>query len=90
MKVCVLSYARTSVTADSAHWYVHVTISRKGHDGKIAILWNELLQTGRTVHNHKPDIIIRDNNKGTRALLMWQFEDDRNAAKNEATEDSQI
>ena len=89
MTVCVLSYARTRVTADSAHWYVHVTISRKGHDGKVTILWNELLQAGRTVHNQKPDIIIRDDNKGTCVLIMWQFEDEK-CDQERNPEDSQI
>ena len=82
--MCVLNHARTRVTADSAHWYVHVTISGKGHDDKVPILCHELLQTGRTVPNHEPDIIIRDNNKGTCVLIMWQFEDDTNVTKNEA------
>jgi hypothetical protein len=69
MTVCVLNHERTRVTADSTHWYVHVAISGEGHDGKVTILCNELLQTGRTVHNHKPDIIMRDNNKGTCVLI---------------------
>ena len=82
--MCVLIHARTRVTVDSAHWYVHVAICGKGHDGKVTILRNELLETGRTVHNRKPDVIIRDNNKGSCVLIMWQFEDDRNVTKNEA------
>jgi hypothetical protein len=44
--VCVVSHAMTRVTEDSAHWYVQVTISRKGQDGNVTILCNELLQTG--------------------------------------------
>ena len=28
-------------------------------------LWNQQVQTDRTIPNNKPDIIIRDNEKGT-------------------------
>jgi len=32
-------------------------------------LWNEKIQTDRTIPNNKPDIIIRDNEKGTCMLI---------------------
>ena len=36
--------------------------------GKVAMLWNQKIQTDRTIPNNKPDIIIRDNEKGTVAV----------------------
>ena len=29
--------------------------------GKVTILWNQQVQTDRTIPNNKPDIIIREN-----------------------------
>ena len=40
--------------------------------GKVTILWNQQIQTNRTVPNNKPDIIIRDNEKGTCMLTLWR------------------
>ena len=37
--------------------------------GKVTILWNQQVQTDRTIPNNKPDIIIRDNEEGTRMLI---------------------
>ena len=34
------------------------------HKGKITILWNQQVQTDRTIPNNKPDTIICDNEKG--------------------------
>jgi len=33
------------------------------------MLWNQQVQTDRTIPNNKPDIIIRDNEKGTCMLI---------------------
>jgi len=38
-------------------------------EGKVTILWNQQLQTYRTIPNNKPDIIIRDNEKGMYMLI---------------------
>ena len=32
-------------------------------------MWNQQIQTDRTIPNNKPDIIIRDNEKGTYMLI---------------------
>ena len=32
---------------------------------KVTILWNQQVQTDRTILNNKPDITIRDNEKRT-------------------------
>ena len=44
------------------HWHEHVPYSVvTNQGGKVAILWNQQVQTDRTISNNKPDIIIRDN-----------------------------
>jgi len=41
-------------------------------------LWNQHLQADRTILNNKPDIIIRDNEKGTCMLMDVANAGDRN------------
>jgi hypothetical protein len=50
----------------------------------IIILWNQQVQTDRTIPNNKPDIIIRDNEKRTRILIDAVISGDRNVIKKEA------
>ena len=67
------------------HWYEHVPKSvdtSKG--GKVTILWNQQVQTDRTIPNNKPDIIFCDNEKGTRMLIDVAIWGDRNVIKKEA------
>ena len=46
------------------HWYEHVPKSvETSQGGKVTILWNQQVQTDRTILSNKPDIIIRDNEK---------------------------
>jgi hypothetical protein len=52
--------------------------------GKVTILWNQQVQTDRTIPNNKPDIIIRDNEKGTCTLIDVAISEDRNVIKKEA------
>jgi len=42
------------------------------------------VQTDRTIPNNKPDIIIRDNKKGTCMLIVVAMSEDRNVIKKEA------
>ena len=42
------------------------------------------MQTDRTIPNNKPDIIFRDNKKGTRMLIDVAIPGDRNLIKKEA------
>jgi hypothetical protein len=42
------------------------------------------VQTDRTIPQNKPDIIIRDNEKGTCMLIDVAISGDRNVIKNEA------
>ena len=52
--------------------------------GKLSILWNQQVQTDRTVPNNKPDIIIRGNEKGTCMLIEVGISGDRNVIRKEA------
>jgi hypothetical protein len=60
----------TRVQLDKKHWYEHVPKSvETSQGGKETILLNQQVQTDRIIPNNKPDIIIRDNKKGTCMLL---------------------
>ena len=50
----------------------------------MTILWNQQIQTDKTIPNNKPDIIIRDNEKGTCMLIDVAISGDRNVIKKEA------
>ena len=50
----------------------------------ITVLWNQQVQTDRTIPNNKPDIIIRDNEKGTCMIIDVAISGDRNVIKKEA------
>jgi hypothetical protein len=52
--------------------------------GKVTILWNQQVQTDRTIPNNKPDILIRDNEKGTCMLIYVAIPGDRNVIKKDA------
>jgi hypothetical protein len=72
------------VQLDKKHWYEHVPNSVTTQGGKVTILWNQQVQTDRTVLNNKPDIIIRDNEKRTCMLIDVVISGDRNVIKKEA------
>jgi hypothetical protein len=75
----------TGVKLDKKHWYEHVTESIETSRGnKVSILWNQQMQTDRTIPNNKPDIIIRDNEKRTCMLIDVAIPGDRNVIKKEA------
>jgi len=60
----------TGVQLDKKHWYEHVAESvETSQGGKVTILWNQQVQTDRNIPNNKPDIIIRDIEKGTCMLI---------------------
>jgi len=72
----------TGVQLDKKHWYEHVPKSvDAGQGGNVTILWNQQVQTDRTVPNNKPDIIIRDNEKRTCMLIDVGISGDRNVIK---------
>jgi hypothetical protein len=51
---------------------------------KVTILWNQQVQTGRTIPNNKPDIVISDNEKGKCMLIDVPIPADRNMIQKEA------
>jgi hypothetical protein len=70
------------VKLDNEHWYDLVPKSVKtNHAGKV--LWNQQVQTDRTIPNNKPDIIILNNEKGT-CRQLYIISGDRNVTKKEA------
>ena len=75
----------TAVQLDKKHCYEHVPKSvETSQGGKVNILWNQQIQTDRTIPNNKPDIIFRDNEKGTCMLIDVAISGDRNVIKKEA------
>jgi hypothetical protein len=54
------------------------------NNNKVTILWNQQVQTDRTIPDNKPDIIIRDSEKGTCMLIDVAISGDRNVIKKEA------
>jgi len=78
-------YKETGVQLDKKHWYEHVPKSvETSQEGKVTILRNQQIQTDGTISNKKPDIIIRDNEKGTCTLIDVVISGDRNVIKKEA------
>jgi len=61
-----------------------VEYNDNNNNNNITILWNQLVQTDRTIPNNKPDFIIRDNEKGTCMLTDVAISGDRNVIKKEA------
>ena len=75
----------TGVQLDKKHCYEQVPKSvQTCQGGKATILWNQQVQTDRTNPNNKPDIIIRDNEKGTCMLIDVAISGDGNVIKKEA------
>ena len=73
----------TGVQLDKKHWYEHVLKSvETSQGGKVTVLWNQQVQTDRTIPNNKPDIIC-DNEKETRMLIDIAISGDRNVIKKE-------
>jgi hypothetical protein len=67
------------------HWYEHVPKSvETSQGGKVIILWNQQIQTDRTISSNKPDIVIRDYEKGTRMLIDVAIPGDRNVIQKKA------
>jgi hypothetical protein len=61
------------------HWNEHVPkLVETGQGVKVTILCNQKVKTDRTIPNNKPEIIIRDNEKGTYTLIDVAISGDRN------------
>jgi len=50
----------------------------------VTVLWNQEVQTNRTIPNNKPDIIISENEKAKCMLIDVAISGDRNVIKKEA------
>jgi len=69
-------------TVGQKQWYEHVPEwVETSEGGKVTVLWNRQVQTDRTIRNNRPDIIIRDNEKGTCMLIDVVMSGDRNVIK---------
>ena len=55
--------------------------SKHSHKSKVNILWNQQVQTDRTIPDTKPDIIIRDHEKGTCKLIYAVISGDGNTIR---------
>ena len=76
------------VTLGKKHWYQRVPkLVETSEEGRVTILWNQQVQTDRTITNNKPDIIIRVNEKGTCMLIELQFRERENCDKERSQED---
>ena len=72
-------------TIGQKHRYEHEPKSvETSQGGKVAILWNQQIQTDRTIPYNKPNIIIRNNENGTCMLIDVTISGDRNVIKKEA------
>jgi len=87
---CVHNYTSTYARKQGynwkkKHWYELVPKSvDTSQGGKVTILWNQQVQTDRTISNNKPDIIVRDNEKVTCMLIDVAISGDRNVIKKKA------
>jgi hypothetical protein len=73
------------VKLDNKHLYDRAPKSAEtSHEVKVTILWDQQVRTNRTIPNNKPDVIIRDNKKGTCMLIDTVIPGDRNVIKKEA------
>jgi hypothetical protein len=50
-----------------------LTVAGKGYESELTVLWNQQVKNNRTIPNNKPDIIIRDNVKGTCLITDRHF-----------------
>jgi hypothetical protein len=76
---------RITVQPHKKLWYGQVPKSEiTNQEGSATILWNQQVQTDRTIHNKQPDTIIRDNEYGKCMLIDVAISGDRNVIKKEA------
>jgi hypothetical protein len=69
---------KTGVKMNKKNSYEHVPKSvETSQGGEVTILWNQQIQIDRTIPNNKPDIIIRNNEKGTCMLIDVAISGDR-------------
>jgi hypothetical protein len=79
---CVLSYsltyARKRIELGNEHWYECVKkLVESSHEGEVAILWKQPVQTDWPITNNQPDIIIHSNEKVTCMLICVAMSGDK-------------
>jgi hypothetical protein len=75
-------FKELGIKLDSERWYERVPKSvETSQVGKVTIVWNQQVKTDRTIPNNKPDIIIRDIEKGTCMPIDVATPGDRNLIK---------
>lgn len=90
MMECVLNYTlpyarKIGVKFVNEHFYKHVRKLREtNHEGKITMLWNQQVQSDRTIANNKPDIMIHVNEEGSYLPIDIAVSGERNMIKKEA------
>jgi len=73
------------VKLENEHWYDHVSkLAETDREDKVAILWIQQVETDKTIPDNKPDITVRDNEKGTYVLIYAAISGDRKMIKKEA------
>jgi hypothetical protein len=76
-----------AVKLDNKHRYDYVPKSKSvetSHEDKVTILWNQKVRTYRIIRNNKPDVTIRNNNKGICMSIDVAIHGDRNVIKKES------
>ena len=52
-------------------WYGHVPkLIETSHEGKVTMLWSQLVQTDGNITNNKPDSIMRGNEDRNRCVAV--------------------
>jgi hypothetical protein len=70
---------------NNKHWDEHVPKSVETSRGcTLTILWNQQVQIDRTTPNNKPEVVIRDCEKGTCMLIDVAIPGDRNVIQKES------
>jgi len=78
---------KEGVKLDDEHWHELVlALVETSHGGKLTILWTRQVQADKIILNSKPEIIIRDNEKGASMLIDFAILINRNVIMKEAEE----
>ena len=77
----------TGVKLDNEQGHVHIPkLAETSPEGNVMILCNQQVLSNRTIPNNKLDIIIHDDEKGTRMLIDAANSGDKNVIKKEGKE----
>jgi hypothetical protein len=75
---------KLGVKFGNEHLYKHVRKLREtNHEGKVTMLWNQQVQSDRTIANNKPDIMIHVNEEGSYLPIDIAVSGERNMIKKE-------